>query len=334
MKQFIIYTILCMVSLFIIAGCSGNENADSRNVSTSNSQEYLMIIKTLSSPFWVNLKNGIEEEANRLGVNVTVLAGNSEDDIQGQLRLFEENIAKNYAGIGFAPISPVNLISAVSQAYAKGIYLVNVDEKVNMEQLKANKANVEGFVNTDNFKVGASAAKFIVEQIKSGDVIIIEGKAGTTSGEDRRTGATSVFTNTAGINLVASQPADWDRTRALDVTSSLLQRYPNIKAIYCCNDTMALGAQQAVENIQKQGSIIVVGTDGTPEAFQSIKEGRLKATMEQDSKQIGAQGLRLLVEAVQSGKGLISIDAEPTVIGLEAILVTQDNVEERIENNK
>ena len=212
--------------------------------------------------------------------------------------------------------------------------MVNVDEKINMEQLKANKANVEGFVNTDNFKVGASAAKFIVEQIKSGDVIIIEGKAGTTSGEDRRTGAASVFTNTSGINLVASQPADWDRTRALDVTSSLLQRYPNIKAIYCCNDTMALGAQQAVENIQKQNSIIVVGTDGTPEAFQSIKEGRLKATMEQDSKQIGAQGLRLLVEAVQQNKGLISVDAEPKVIGLEAILVTQDNVEERIQNNK
>lgn len=332
MKQFIISTI--MVTLFIIVGCSGNENAGSKNASASNSQEYLMIIKTLSSPFWVNLRNGIEEEANRLGVNVTVLAGNSEDDIQGQLRLFEENLAKNYVGIGFAPISPVNLISAVAQAYNKGIYLVNVDEKVNMEQLKANKANVEGFVNTDNFKVGASAAKFIVEQIKSGDVIIIEGKAGTTSGEDRRTGATSIFTNTAGINLVASQPADWDRTRALDVTSSLLQRYPNIKAIYCCNDTMALGAQQAVENIQKQGSIIVVGTDGTPEAFQSIKEGRLKATMEQDSKQIGAQGLKLLVEAVQSDKGLISIDAEPKVIGLEAILVTQDNVEERIQNNK
>ena len=293
-----------------------------------------MIIKTLSSPFWINLKNGIEEEANRLEVNVTVLAGNSEDDIQGQLRLFEENIGKDYVGIGFAPISPVNLISAVSLAYSRGIYLVNVDEKINMEQLKANKANVEGFVNTDNFKVGASAAKFIVEQIKSGDVIIIEGKAGTTSGEDRRTGAASVFTNTSGINLVASQPADWDRTRALDVTSSLLQRYPNIKAIYCCNDTMALGAQQAVENIQKQNSIIVVGTDGTPEAFQSIKEGRLKATMEQDSKQIGAQGLRLLVEAVQQNKGLISVDAEPKVIGLEAILVTQDNVEERIQNNK
>lgn len=331
MRQFIISTF--MVSLLII-GCSGTGGTDIKNASTSNSQEYLMIIKTLSSPFWINLKNGIEEEANRLGVSVTVLAGNSEDDIQGQLRLFEENIAKNYVGIGFAPISPVNLISAVSQAYANDIYLVNIDEKVNMEQLKANKANVEGFVNTDNFKVGASAAKFIIEQIKSGDVIIIEGKAGTTSGEDRRIGATSIFTNTEGINLVASQPADWDRTKALDVTSSLLQRYPNIKAIYCCNDTMALGAQQAVENIRKQDSIIVVGTDGTPEAFQSIKEGRLKATMEQNSKLIGAQGLKLLVEAVQANKGLISIDAEPKIIGLEAILVTQDNVEERIQNNK
>lgn len=331
MRQFIISTF--MVSLLII-GCSCTGGTDIKNASTSNSQEYLMIIKTLSSPFWINLKNGIEEEANRLGVSVTVLAGNSEDDIQGQLRLFEENIAKNYVGIGFAPISPVNLISAVSQAYANDIYLVNIDEKVNMEQLKANKANVEGFVNTDNFRVGSSAAKFIIEQIKSGDVIIIEGKAGTTSGEDRRTGATSIFTNTEGINLVASQPADWDRTKALDVTSSLLQRYPNIKAIYCCNDTMALGAQQAVENIRKQDSIIVVGTDGTPEAFQSIKEGRLKATMEQNSKLIGAQGLKLLVEAVQANKGLISIDAEPKIIGLEAILVTQDNVEERIQNNK
>lgn len=331
MRQFIISTFI--VSLLII-GCSDTGGNDIKNASTSNSQEYLMIIKTLSSPFWINLKNGIEEEANRLEVSVTVLAGNSEDDIQGQLRLFEENIAKNYVGIGFAPISPVNLISAVSQAYANGIYLVNIDEKVNMEQLKANKANVEGFVNTDNFKVGASAAKFIIEQIKSGDVIIIEGKAGTTSGEDRRTGATSIFTNTEGINLVASQPADWDRTKALDVTSSLLQRYPNIRAIYCCNDTMALGAQQAVENIRKQNSIIVVGTDGTPEAFQSIKEGRLKATMEQNSKLIGAQGLKLLVEAVQANKGLISIDAEPKIIGLESILVTQDNVEERIQNNK
>lgn len=328
MKQFIIFTLT--VSLLLVVGCSGNTEVKNSSVS----KEYLMIIKTLSSPFWINLKNGIEEEADKLGVKVTVLAGNSEDDIQGQLRLFEENISKNYAGIGFAPISPVNLISAVSQAYAKGIYLVNVDEKVNMEQLKANNANVEGFVNTDNVKVGASAAQFIVEQIKTGDVIIIEGKAGTTSGEDRRIGATSVFTNTAGINLVASQPADWDRTRALDVTSSLLQRYPNIKAIYCCNDTMALGAQQAVENARKQDAIIVVGTDGTPEAFQSIKEGRLKATMEQDSKKIGAEGLRLLVEAVQSDRGFISLDAEPEVIGLEAILVTQDNVEERIQNNQ
>ncbi|CCG56644.1 D-allose-binding periplasmic protein [Brachyspira pilosicoli WesB] len=327
--------IIMFLSILTIIGCSQGKSADNAGSAKSDgSTKYLMILKTLSSPFWINLQKGIEEEAAKLGVDVTILAGNSEDDIQGQLRLFEENIVKGYKGIGFAPISPVNLIPAASQAYAQGIFLVNVDEKVNMEQLKANNANVEGFVNTDNYKVGASAAKFIVDTIKSGDVLIIEGKAGNTSGEDRRMGATSVFTNTQGINLVASQPADWDRTKALDVTSSLLQRYPNVKAIYCCNDTMALGAQQAVENAQKTDSIIVVGTDGNPEAFQSIKEGRLKATMEQDSRQIGAIGLRMLVESVQSNTAPIAIDAEPKVVGLEAILVTKDNVDERIKNNQ
>ena len=326
--------IIMILSILTIIGCSTKEQSSDASVQSDGSAKYLMILKTLSSPFWINLQKGIEEEAAKLGVDVTILAGNSEDDIQGQLRLFEENIVKGYKGIGFAPISPVNLIPAAAQAYSQGIFLVNVDEKVNMEQLKANNANVEGFVNTDNYKVGASAAQFIVDTIKSGDVLIIEGKAGNTSGEDRRMGATSVFTNTQGINLVASQPADWDRTKALDVTSSLLQRYPNVKAIYCCNDTMALGAQQAVENAQKANSIIVVGTDGNPEAFQSIKEGRLKATMEQDSKQIGAIGLRMIVESVQSNSDPISIDAEPKVVGLEAILVTKDNVDERIQNNQ
>ena len=308
--------IRCFLLLFVLGAC-----ADKPKETVESKAEYAMLLKTLSNPFWVDMKTGIEETAKELGVSVDIVAVSSEGDLQAQLTLFEDLLIKGYKGIGFAPISPVNLIPVAAQAYKKGVYLVNIDERVDMDQLKANNANIEGFVTTDNFSVGASAAKYIVEQIGSGQVAIIEGKAGNASGEYRRDGALSIFKSTTGIEVVSSQPADWDRTKALDVTATILQRYPNIKAIYAANDTMALGVLQAVKNAQK--TTIVVGTDGAPEAIQSVKAGELTATMAQDSKKIGAESLRLLVNAVKNKTPIKAVNAAPQEVGLDAVLITK-----------
>lgn len=114
---------------------------------------------------------------------------------------------------------------------------------------------MEGFVTTDNVAVGAKGASFIIDKLgaEGGEVAIIEGKAGNASGEARRNGATETFKKASQIKLVASQPADWDRIKALDVATNVLQRNPNIKAIYCANDTMAMGVAQAVANAGKNG---------------------------------------------------------------------------------
>jgi D-allose transport system substrate-binding protein len=121
---------------------------------------------------------------------------------------------------------------------------------------------------------------------------------------------------------VASQPADWDRLRALDVATNIMQRTPDLAAFYCCNDTMALGAMQAVQNLGKAGKVIVVGTDGIPEAIQMIQAGRMTATVAQDPAKVGATGLDLLVDAVKSGKQ-IGPDAEPKFVPIDSILVTK-----------
>jgi D-allose transport system substrate-binding protein len=270
------------------------------------------------------MQQGIQAEAQKQGVKVDIFAATSEDDLQGQLNIFEDLLSKNYKGIAFAPISPVNLIPGVAQAYKKGIFLVNIDEKVDMSQLRAAGANVFAFLTTDNVAVGAKAAKFMVQQIGSsgGQVAIIEGKAGVASGEARKKGASQVFSSTSGFTLVASQPADWDRTRALDVATNMIQRFPDLKGIYCCNDTMALGAQQAVENSGKTGQIIVVGTDGIPEAVQEVKDGRMAATVAQDPAEMGAQSLLQLIKAVKGGKQ-IAISAEPVFIPIESKLITK-----------
>lgn len=288
------------------------------------SAEYAVILKTLSNPFWVEMKEGIEKEAKTLGVNVDIFASPSEGDYQSQLQLFEDLINKDYKGIAFAPLSPANLVMPAAKAYRKGIYLVNLDEKIDTENLQKAKGNVEAFITTDNVAVGGKAAQFIVEKLgaEGGEVAIIEGKAGNASGEARRRGASDVFAKNPAIKLVASQPADWDRIKALDVATNVLSRNPNIKAFYAANDTMAMGAAQAVVNAGKQGKILVVGTDGVPEAKKMVSEGKLTATIAQDPATIGAKGLKLLVEATKSGKQ-IPVTSEPKFEMVDSILVTQ-----------
>jgi D-allose transport system substrate-binding protein len=286
--------------------------------------DYAVVLKTLSNPFWVSMKDGIEKEAQKLGVTVDISAAPSESDLQAQLLLFEDALNKNYKGIAFAPISAVNLVQPAAKAYKKGIFLVNLDEKVDVPSLKQAGGNVEAFITTDNVAVGKKGADFIIQQLGAagGKVAIVEGKAGAASGEARKKGATEAFQSAKNIQLVASQPADWDRLRALDVATNIMQTNSDLKAFYCCNDTMALGVMQAVQNVGKAGKILVVGTDGTQEAVQMIDAGRLTATVAQDPAKVGATGLDLLVEAVKSGKQ-IAVDAEPKFTAIDSILVTK-----------
>ena len=192
---------------------------------------------------------------------------------------------------------------------------------VNLDGLKSLGGAVQAFVATDNVEVGRVGAGYIAEQIGGGQVAIIEGKAGSASGEDRKSGATEAF-SAEGFELVESQPGDWDRTKAYDLATNYINKYPDLKGIYCCNDTMAMGALEAVKNSGKE--ILVVGTDGNDDAVQSVKSGELAATVAQDPAQIGARGLQFMIETVGAAPA-IDASAEPTVESIDAILVTKEN---------
>ncbi|MBB3398801.1 D-allose transporter substrate-binding protein [Rhizobium sp. BK060] len=284
--------------------------------------DYAVILKTLGDPYWQDMQSGIQSKAKELGVDVDIFAPPTNDDAQTQLQLFEDVLNRNYKGIAFAPISPVNLVQPAARAYKEGIALVNIDDKVDIAALKQAGGNVEATVTTDNNAVGKQAADHIISMLGSagGDVAIIEGKPGVASAEARKNGATAAFASTPNVKLVTSQPADWDRLKALDVAANIIQSTPDLKGLYCVNDTMALGAMQAVQNAGKTGEIFVVGTDGVPEARDAIKAGKLSATVAQDPARIGSEGLEILVNAARSGK-LIAVDSDPKQVALGAILV-------------
>lgn len=157
---------------------------------------------------------------------------------------------------------------------------------------------MEGFVTTDNVAVGAKGASFIIDKLGAEGVKLQLLKVKPVTPPVKRVVMVPPKPSKASqIKLVASQPADWDRIKALDVATNVLQRNPNIKAIYCANDTMAMGVAQAVANAGKTGKVLVVGTDGIPEARKMVEAGQMTATVAQNPADIGATGLKLMVDA-------------------------------------
>lgn len=284
--------------------------------------EYAVVLKVLSSQFWQTMRDGIQAEADKMGIKVDIYAANTEDDVEGQVTLLENAISTGYKAIGVAPISDVNLNNAIADATSKGIKVVDIDEKVNMDALAELGGACYAYVATDNVAVGKLGAEYLIEQIGGeGEVAIVEGKAGAVSGENRRDGAKAAF-EAAGLTIVESQPADWDRTKAYDVATNYITAHPDLKAIYCCNDTMAMGVQEAVEASGKD--IKVCGTDGNDDAIQSVADGKLTATVAQDPAAVGSKGLQLMVEAVEKDAAM-EVGAEVPVYGIDAILITKDN---------
>lgn len=310
------------------AEASSTDAAPAESASAAEGKaEYAVVLKVLSSQFWQTMRDGIQAEADKMGIKVDIYAANTEDDVEGQVTLLENAISTGYKAIGVAPISDVNLNNAIADATSKGIKIVNIDEKVNMDALAELGGACTAYVATDNVAVGKLGAEYLIEQIGgAGEVAIVEGKAGAVSGENRRDGAKAAF-EAAGLTIVESQPADWDRTKAYDVATNYITAHPDLKAIYCCNDTMAMGVQEAVEASGKD--IKVCGTDGNDDAIQSVADGELAATVAQDPAAVGAKGLQLMVEAVENDAAM-EPGAEVPVYGIDAILITSENASEYI----
>ena len=302
---------------------STDETAGESAAASSSDKKYAVILKTQATDFWTKMWKGVEDKAAEMGIQVDIYSAQNEEDFDGQVAILEKCINVGYDGIAVAPLSASNLVSTVAKAYQEGITIVNIDEKLDVDEMEKQGGAVVGFVTTDNVAVGSKGAGYIVENVEEGSkVAIIEGKAGNASGEDRAKGAKEAF-EAAGLEVVGSVPGNWDRQVALDAATSFIQQNPDLKGIYCCNDTMALGALQAVINEGKLGEIFVVGTDGDTEAVDSVNKGELSATVAQDPAGIGAKGLELLVEAVEAGnKGEVGV--VPDMTPVDSVLVTKE----------
>ncbi len=253
------------------------------SVSAMAQDSLALVVSTLNNPFFVTLKEGAEAKANELGYNLLVL--DSQNDPAKELANVEDVLNKNIKLMMINPTDSDAVRSAIKAANRKNIPVVTLDRG-------ANSGKVVSHIASDNVQGGEMAGKLIIDTLKGkGKVVELQGVPGTSAARDRGEGFNKAIKTATGIEVVASQAADFDRTKGLNVMENILQAQPEINAVFAHNDEMALGAIKAIEAAKRD--IIVVGFDGTDDAVKAVKDGEMLATVAQQASMIGSMGVEV-----------------------------------------
>lgn len=231
-----------------------------------------VVEKSLSNEFWRTLSEGYEKAAADSGIEIEIKATTDENDETGQQTMTETLTSQGVSALMMSPISDSNLTAAVENANDAGIVTVNVNDGL--------IAQANYYVGPNAYQNGQLAAQWISEQLgDEGQVAVVIGMAKAFAARERTAGFEDWLTeNNSGLELVAEQNADWDRQKSKELAATWIQQYPDLKAIFCNNDDMALGVVEAVKEVD--ADILVVGVDGIGEAYDSIRAGGLDATVD------------------------------------------------------
>jgi len=280
-----------------------------------------VVLITLANPFWVSMKNGYENAARDFGIEIDIQAAPQENSTTAQLNILENMVAKGYDAIAAHTITAHNLIPGFVKATQKGIVTVT-DWRVDMKAAREAGANPIPLGLVDYYAQGKIGAEYIARELAKkggGKVAIIEGMPAAPQSQGRRKGAQDGFNGEPSVKLVSVQPGDWDRKKAYDITTNLLQAHPDLKGIMCANDVMALASAEAIEAAGKTGQVLVGGIDLISQAKEAISQGRLACSVAFSPYVIGELVTRTAISA-HMGKEI------PKDLKVVSVLATRDNI--------
>lgn len=286
MKKFLRTISALVLTLLVLVGCSieGEEKTEEAstekapaNETASSDKDFTVgvSISTLNNPFFISLKDGIEAEAKEKGLEVVIV--DAQNDSSTQSNQLEDLITQGVDLIIINPVDSTAVSPSVLSANEADIPVICVDRG-------SDEGEIVSFIASDNIEGGKMAGEYILENIGENDKIAqLEGVPGASSTRERGEGFSQAIEGK--IELTASQTANFDRAEGLTVMENMIQADPDIKAVFCQNDEMALGAAEALSG--KDNDIIIVGFDGNEDAIEAVKNGSLSATVAQKPEEMG-----------------------------------------------
>lgn len=280
-----------------------------------------LVMKSLANEFFQTMQEGARAHQREHAAEYDLIGNGIRDEIDtaGQIRLVQQMLAQRVDALVIAPADSKALVPVVQAAIAKGVIVVNIDNRLDTQALAGKQITVP-FVGPDNRAGARLAGDFLTKQLKAGDKVgIIEGVPTTINAQQRTLGFKDAMA-AARVTVVAVQSGEWELQKGNTVAAAMLREHPDLTALLCGNDTMALGAVAAVKSAGKTGKVKVVGYDNIPAVKPLLADGRMAATVDQFASRQAVFGIEVALKAI-ANKTLQN--ALPPVQNTEVMLVTR-----------
>jgi ribose transport system substrate-binding protein len=294
-----------ILGLACLSGCGQSTPGESAGAASGGAAEKLqiaLIMKSLANEFFSTMAEGAESHQAEHSDQYELIVNGTKDesDLARQVALVEEMIARGVDAIVIAPADSKALVTVLKRAQAAGIVVINIDNKLDDEVLQQAGVTIP-FVGPDNRKGARRVGEYLAEHLKAGDAVgVLEGIRTAFNGQQRRLGFEDAM-KAAGIEIVDSQSAKWEMEIGNRVTSAMISEHPEIKALLCSNDSMALGALAAVKAAGREGEILIVGFDNISAIQDLVRQGTVLATADQHADQLAVFGIEYALHLINDG---------------------------------
>jgi ribose transport system substrate-binding protein len=237
---------------------------------TETGDRIAVFTKNQTNPFFQTVRLGANSAAKQMNATVTHYVPTQPDSIPEQMSQIEDATTKKPNAVVFIPVDSKAMVPGVQKMNAAGIPVVNiVDHSIGGE--------IVSWIGADEYIMALSTGRYLLEKLNGkGQVIIIEGVGGSLGSAERVRGFKKAIEEFPNVKLLASQPGNFQRMQALQVTENLLQAHRVVDGVMAANDAMAMGVIEALDAAGRKA--LVVGLNGTKEAVDAIKSGKLLAS--------------------------------------------------------
>lgn len=250
-------------AVLALAALSGTAAAQS-------GEKIAVFTKNQTNPFFQVVRLGADNAAKQMGALTMHYIPTKPDSIPEQLSQIDDVVIKKPNAIVFTPVDYKAMGAGVQKINAAGIPVVNVTDKSETGKFVA-------FVGASDYELGLVTARYLLKTLGGqGGVVILEGVKGSNVSADRARGFSDALKEYPQVKLLASQPGNFQRLQGLQVMENLMQTYPQIDGVIAANDAMAAGAIEALDGANRKA--LVVGINGTKEAVDAIKAGKMLAS--------------------------------------------------------
>ncbi len=313
--------LLLFVCVFGITACKKDVGAPEDNAVASEEEseekkDYIVgfSVIDMENPYFITLEEAVKEVCHEN--DIRLITKDPGTDAALQETQIQEMIDEGIDAILLTPVDWEKITTSLQALQEAGIKIINVDAQVKEMDY------VDAYIGSDNYLAGSICGEDLIERCPEGGKIAILECPTQNSINDRISGFENVISQAEnGFEVVARENTEGEFEKALDAAQRIVQEYPDIVAIMCGNDQLAVGAKTAV-NVAKLDDVLIYGVDGSPDIKKELvkTDNQIAGTAAQSPINMGKKAAEIAI-SILNGEEYEKETYE------EVFMINQENVD-------